>query len=122
MNAKGLKGFLIRTLDNGIVFRVYHEDHSFTDYDIHHYDLEVEIIGDDSAVFSDGERHWIDHSPQTLGLKIPEEEWSTDELDMTNAFQEYLDSKGYEQNPINPAKHCELELQAFRAAWKKARE
>ena len=61
MNAKGLKGFLIRTLDNGIVFRVYHKDHSFTDYDIHHYDLEIEIIGDDSAVFSDGERHWIDY-------------------------------------------------------------
>ena len=61
MNAKGLKGFLIRTLDNEFVFRVYHEDHSFTDYDILHYDLEVEIIGDDSAVFSDGERHWIDY-------------------------------------------------------------
>jgi hypothetical protein len=61
MNAKGLKGFLIRTLDNGIVFRVYHEEHSFTDYDIHHYDLEVEIIGNDSAVFSDGERNWIDY-------------------------------------------------------------
>jgi hypothetical protein len=61
MNAKGLKGFLIRTLDNEFVFRVYHEDHSFTDYDIRHYDLEIEIIGDDSAVFSDGERHWIDY-------------------------------------------------------------
>jgi hypothetical protein len=61
MNAKGLKGFLIRTLDNEFVFRVYHEDHSFTDYDILHYDLEVEIIGDDSAVFNDGERHWIDY-------------------------------------------------------------
>jgi hypothetical protein len=61
MNAKGLKGFLIRTLDNEFVFRVYHEDHSFTDYDILHYDLEVEIIGDDSAVFSDGERNWIDY-------------------------------------------------------------
>ena len=61
MNAKGLKGFLIRTLDNEFVFRVYHEDHSFTDYDILHYDLEVEIIGDDSAVFNDGERNWIDY-------------------------------------------------------------
>jgi hypothetical protein len=61
MNAKGLKGFLIRTLDNEFVFRVYHEEHSFTDYDILHYDLEVEIIGDDSAVFSDGERNWIDY-------------------------------------------------------------
>ena len=61
MNAKGLKGFLIRTLDNEFVFRVYHEEHSFTDYDILHYDLEVEIIGNDSAVFSDGERNWIDY-------------------------------------------------------------
>jgi hypothetical protein len=62
MNAKGLKGFLIRTLDNEFVFRVYTDtDGGFIDYDIHHYDLEVEIIGDDSAVFSDGERNWIDY-------------------------------------------------------------
>ncbi len=93
---------------------------SFKDCKIKHSDMCIVIADFDAYLYEDDDGNvWIDHSPQTLGLKIPEEEWSTDELDMTNAFQEYLDSKGYEQNPINPAKHCELELQAFRAAWKK---
>jgi hypothetical protein len=47
------------------MFRVYHGQ-TFTDYDILHSDLEVEIVGADSA-FYDGKV--LDHSPETLGLK-----------------------------------------------------
>jgi hypothetical protein len=44
------------------VFRVYTDtEGGFNDYDIHHYDLEVEIIADDSELFSDGEKYWIDY-------------------------------------------------------------
>jgi hypothetical protein len=62
---KGVKGFILRTIDNDHIFRVYEpfvkgEMMKFTDYDILHYDLEVEIL--DDAVFCDnGERQWIDY-------------------------------------------------------------
>lgn len=46
------------------MFRVYH-DQTFTDYDIRHADLEIEIVDPDAA-FYDGEI--LDHSPETLGI------------------------------------------------------
>ncbi len=62
--AQGSRGHLIWTGDN-YQFRVYH-DQGFTDYDILHSDLEIEIVDPDSA-FYDGQI--LDHSPETLGLK-----------------------------------------------------
>lgn len=47
--AENTTGFLIRTL-NSYVFRVYNSDHTFRDYDILHYDLEVTIT-DSNAIF-----------------------------------------------------------------------
>ena len=48
------------------MFRVYHDD-EYTDYDIRHCDLEVEIVDEDSA-FYDG--RILDHAPDTLGLGL----------------------------------------------------
>jgi hypothetical protein len=61
--AKGVKGYLLYTFNNETVFRVYGEDHSFTDYDIHHCDLELTINDDDATFyeFEDG-RSILDHS------------------------------------------------------------
>ena len=66
---KGVKGYLIRTMgydrEERILFRVYDENKDFTDYEILHYDLEVEIL--DDALFCDnGKRQWIDYDDEIL--------------------------------------------------------
>lgn len=71
-SAKGVKGFLLRTFtadgQHNFVFRVYDKDddgglRNFTDYDIFHYDLEVEIL-DDAVLYDDGIRHYIDYKDE----------------------------------------------------------
>ena len=81
--AKGVKGYLIRTFTsfNGtdkIVFRVYDEEtdngpagRTFTDYDILHYDLEVEIL-DDALFYDDGKHQWIDYDDSYLNTVVDE--------------------------------------------------
>ena len=61
--AKGQKGYLLYTMNNEYVFRVYREDNSFTDYDILHCDLEL-TINDNDAIFYDFDdgRSILDHS------------------------------------------------------------
>lgn len=66
--ATGTTGFILDTID-GYVFRVYDKgEMSFTDYDLHHSDLEVTIV-DEDAVFYEKENGIgsLDYSPQTLG-------------------------------------------------------
>ena len=67
--AKGTKGCLIYTMNEVYVFRVYKEDHSFTDYDILHCDLDVTIDSDDATFyeFEDGSAA-LDHSYEVLGI------------------------------------------------------
>ena len=61
---------IIRTMDGTMMFRVYHDNHNFTDYEIRHDDLSVTIDEDALASFYKiGERCILDHSPQVLGLK-----------------------------------------------------
>ena len=62
-SAEGTKGFLLYIMNNVYVFREYNEDHTFTDYDLLHSDLEVTINGDDATFyeFEDG-RNILDHS------------------------------------------------------------
>jgi len=66
--AKGSKGYLIYTMNDEYVFRVYKEDHSFIDYDILHCDLELTINDDDATFyeFEDG-RNILDHSYTIAG-------------------------------------------------------
>lgn len=62
--AKGVKGFIMRGCDidgnRFYYFRVYNENHSFVDYDIEHYDLEVEIL-DDAVLYDNGREQWLDY-------------------------------------------------------------
>jgi hypothetical protein len=68
--AAGVTGVLIRSLDHCIVFRVYDDNHKFTDYDIRHDDLSVTIDADALAAFYKvGERDILDHDPRVLGLR-----------------------------------------------------
>jgi hypothetical protein len=69
-NAVGTRGFVLDTIA-GPVFRVYHEDHSFTDYDLIHGDLEVVIV-DEGAYFYPNDKGGgtLDYDPATLGIDI----------------------------------------------------
>jgi hypothetical protein len=69
-NAVGTRGFVLDTLA-GLVFRVYNKDHSFTDYDLHHGDLEVVIVDEDAFFYpNDKGGGTLDYSPGTRGLDI----------------------------------------------------
>jgi hypothetical protein len=68
-SASGKKGILIRSLDT-FFFRVYHADHTFTDYEIRHDDLSITIDSDSLASFyTHGQNHVLDHTPDVLGLE-----------------------------------------------------
>ena len=69
--ADGVTGFLCKSAaaDGRFFFRVYGEDHAFTDYALRHDDLRVTIASDAMASFYEiGDEHVLDHSPQVLGL------------------------------------------------------
>ena len=75
--AAGISGVLIKDAEGGFVFRVYHEDGTFTDYEIRHDDLSITIDADGLASFYQiGDRFILDHSPQVLGLKKVSEKGS----------------------------------------------
>ena len=65
-----LEGILCRSVKNRMFFRVYNNDGTFTDYDIAHSDLKIQILGTDgdAFIYETSEGMVIDHSPQTLGL------------------------------------------------------
>ena len=68
-SANGTSGVLL-PIGRTWVFRVYHDDGEFTDYDIFHSDLSITINDGDAYFYEreDGESY-LDHSPQTLGIK-----------------------------------------------------
>ena len=68
--AAGVQGALIRTLDSEILFRIYHDAESFTDYEIRHDHLTVIVDEKELAAFyTGGKRNALDHSPEVLGLE-----------------------------------------------------
>ena len=81
--AKGTRGFIIRTADGGYMFRVYSATHEFVDYDILHYDMEVEIL-DDAMFYDDGAHQWIDYDDSYLN-QIVDEILEEDELKNGNS-------------------------------------
>ncbi len=66
--ADGVEGLLIADMFGEIFFRVYHSPGVFTDYKYRHSDMSVVIKDEDAYFYSDGDRHILDHSPETLGL------------------------------------------------------
>lgn len=84
MNVKSATGTIGHLLWSGenYFFRVY-KDGKFTDYDVHHCDLEVKIMDKDAAFYEkDNGKAILDHSPETLGktdvsladVELPEQE------------------------------------------------
>lgn len=65
--AVGTRGFIMRSTDGSHFFRVYDGHGDFVDYDILHYDMEVEILEDSAVFVEQGENKYIDYSARVLG-------------------------------------------------------
>jgi hypothetical protein len=70
--AKGQRGLLIRGMDGQIWFRQYSADYDFVDYDITHYDCEIEIVDDSAELIRNEQGDYLDYTKKALG--IPEDE------------------------------------------------
>lgn len=68
-SAQGVQGQLIYTATGKYMFRVYTNDHEFTDYDLLHCDLSVTITDKDATLYSDDKGNRLDHNPATLGVE-----------------------------------------------------
>lgn len=60
--ATNIKGYIIRVGDT-YMFRVYDANYDFIDYDILHYDLEVEILDPDATLYTSEFGQYLDHAP-----------------------------------------------------------
>ena len=66
--AKGQRGLLIRGTGDKIWFRQYDSDHNFVDYDITHYDCEIEIVDDSAELVRNERGDFLDYTKQALGI------------------------------------------------------
>ena len=71
-SANGVRGILIRSINGHYWLRVRINNDEFVEYDLRHSDLEVTIHDSDAAFYKIGDRHILDHTPETLGLKTAE--------------------------------------------------
>jgi hypothetical protein len=67
-SAKGQRGFLIRGMNGQMWFRQYDENHDFVDYDITHYDCEIEIIDSSAELISNEHGDYLDYTRESLGI------------------------------------------------------
>ena len=67
--AKGQRGFLIRGMDGKIWFRQYSADHEFVDYDITHFDCEIEIVDDSAELVRNARGDYLDYTQEALGIE-----------------------------------------------------
>lgn len=65
--AKGKKGFILEINDK-FVFRIYHGNGKFTDYEIRANDFEVEIVDDFTELYESEDGNRIDYSRRLLAL------------------------------------------------------
>ena len=69
-SADGQEGLLIWCGGDRYVFRIYNEVHDFVDYDLRHSDMRIKIIDSDAFFYTDEKGACVDHSPDTLGIKL----------------------------------------------------
>ena len=69
--AQGERGFLIRGMDGQIWFRQYNADHDFVDYDITHYDCEIEIVDSSAELVRNAHGNFLDYTRESLGIDEP---------------------------------------------------
>ena len=66
--AKGAEGCLIRGHDGKYYFRVYDANHDFVDYDITHYDCEIEIVDSSAELIRSEHGNILDYTRESLGI------------------------------------------------------
>ena len=68
-SANGVEGVLLYSFDGNYSFRVYHNDHTFTDYQLRHSDISITIVDEDAYFYKHADGTYsLDHSPNTLGI------------------------------------------------------
>ena len=67
--AQGQRGFLIRGMDGQIWFRQYTADHDFVDYDITHYDCEIEIVDSSAELVRNARGDFLDYTQEALSIE-----------------------------------------------------
>ena len=67
-SALGQRGMLIRGMDGQIWFRQYDENHDFVDYDILHYDCEIEIVDNSAELVQNEHGDFLDYTKESMGI------------------------------------------------------
>jgi hypothetical protein len=67
--AQGQRGFLIRGIDGKIWFRQYSANHDFVDYDITHYDCEIEIVDGSAELVRNARGNFLDYTKEALDIE-----------------------------------------------------
>ena len=66
--AKGQRGILITGMDNQVYFRQYAADHTFVDYMLTNYDVEIEIIDADAALIRNKSGNFLDYTAESMSI------------------------------------------------------
>jgi hypothetical protein len=66
--AQGQRGILISGFGGGVYFRQYAEDHSFVDYEVTNYDVEIEILDPHAALFRTERGDFLDYTSESMNV------------------------------------------------------
>jgi hypothetical protein len=66
--AQGQRGILISGFGGGVFFRQYREDHSFVDYEVTNYDVEIEILDPHAALIRNERGDFLDYTAESMNV------------------------------------------------------
>jgi hypothetical protein len=66
--AKGQRGILISGFGGGVYFRQYGADHSFVDYEVTNYDVEIEIVDPHAALIRNSRGDFLDYTTESMSV------------------------------------------------------
>jgi hypothetical protein len=66
--AKGQRGILISGFGGRVYFRQYDADHEFVDYEVTHYDVEIEILDPSAALFRTERGDFLDYTSESMSV------------------------------------------------------
>lgn len=66
--AQGQRGILISGFGGGVFFRQYVKDHSFVDYEVTNYDVEIEILDPHAALIRNDRGDFLDYTVESMNV------------------------------------------------------
>jgi hypothetical protein len=66
--AKGQRGILISGFGGRVYFRQYDANHEFVDYEVTHYDVEIEILDPSAALFRTERGDFLDYTAESMNV------------------------------------------------------